>query len=85
MVSENKSGKVISLQVSTIGEISNELFSITGKEPFLVKNITDENIVASIKPASCNYFIETVFYPGWNPEIVTEIKCEKSNTLQYGY
>lgn len=29
--------------------------------------------------------IETVFYPGWNPEIIKEITVETDNTLQYGY
>ena len=32
-----------------------------------------------------NTEIETVLYPGWNPEILKGIKNVTTNQLQYGY
>ena len=52
---------------------------------FLIKNITDDNITAEIRPAGQDNFIETVLYPGWNPEMCEEIRDAEEGTLQYGY
>ena len=85
MKNENANGKEVSLQVSVVGKIDGELFSLSTTKPFLVKNITDNVVKASIKPACSNYFIETTIYPGWNPELITSIKYFKEGDLQYGY
>ena len=52
---------------------------------FLVKNITEGNIQLQVRPAGQSEFITTVLYPGWNPEIYSEVKGVLANTLQYGY
>lgn len=77
-------GKLVnSLQVSFLKDIPAGDFN-----PgiyFLVKNTTDENITAQIKLGSSKEFVSTVLYPGWNPELILEIKGVTANTLQYGY
>lgn len=85
MKNENANGKEVSLQISMIGEITEELFNLPTKNAFLIKNITEDILKVEIKPASCNYFIETTIYPGWNPELVTDVKNATIKTLQYGY
>lgn len=78
----NSGGVVNSLQISTIGVITSGTFSI-GRN-FLIKNITEDPIVATIIPAS-GESISTVLYPGWNPEICKGVIGAQSGTLQYGY
>ena len=80
----NKDGNSISLQVSTLGVIP-----LTNFEPgfkFLVKNLTDSNITMEIRPAEMLEYVETVIYPGWNPEICAGVKFSGTlGELQYGY
>lgn len=79
----NKDDLITSLQVSKLKAIPSGNFN-----PgiyFLIKNITEENISLEVRPAGQEDFITTVFYPGWNPEIIAEIKNVTSNQLQYGY
>lgn len=83
MYNYNKDSKPISLQVSVVKEIPAGNFN-PGCE-FLVKNITEKNISLEVRPAGQEDFITTIFYPGWNPEIIAEIKNVTSNQLQYGY
>lgn len=73
-----------SLQVSFIGNIPDGDFEIN-EEAFLLKNITDSAISVSIQPYSSKDVIETILYPGWNPELVKKIYGALPNTLQYGY
>lgn len=52
---------------------------------FLIKNLTDDTLTLTVKPAGNDEFIETKVYPGWNPEIISEIQGAQENQLQYGY
>ena len=52
---------------------------------FLIKNITEDPYGVEIRPAGQEEFVTTVMYPGWNPEIVSEIKDAPDNVFQYGY
>lgn len=79
----NQGGVINSLQVSVLKDIPAGNFN-----PgiyFLVKNITEENIEAQVRPAGQSEFVTTIIYPGWNPEIYSEIKGVSEDTLQYGY
>lgn len=76
------SGERINLQVAYINNIPSGDFN--PGIPFLVKNITDDNITITVVTAKGNE-IQTVLYPGWNPEILKGIKGVTENQLQYGY
>lgn len=79
----NQGGAINSLQVSVLKDIPAGNFN-----PgiyFLVKNITEGNIKAQVRPAGQSEFVTTIIYPGWNPEIYSEIKGVSEDTLQYGY
>ena len=78
-----KTGALTSLQVGFLANLKVGTFKSEGG--FLVKNISQDNITCSVKMLSSDEVIETVFYPGWNPEIIKEITVETNNTLQYGY
>ena len=77
------SGVRTTLQVAVVKDIPAGNFNL-GK-PFLIKNITEDNITCQIKPAGQNEYVTTVIYPGWNPELCSEVLGVQSNTLQYGY
>lgn len=79
----NKDLLINSLQVSKLKDIPQGNFN-----PgiyFLVKNITDNNIAIEVRPAGQSEFVSTVLYPGWNPELISEVKNVTANQLQYGY
>ena len=79
----NQGGAINPLQVSVLKDIPAGNFN-----PgiyFLVKNITEGNIEAQVRPAGQSEFVTTIIYPGWNPEIYSEIKGVSEDTLQYGY
>lgn len=79
----NKDLLINSLQVSKLKDIPQGNFN-----PgiyFLVKNITDNNIAIEVRPAGQSEFVSTVLYPGWNPELISEIKNVTANQLQYGW
>ena len=82
MILFTRKSKPMSLQVSYIRQLPAGDSTFT--EPVLVKNITDENITASVKMSSGDDFIETIFYPGWNPELIIAIKDVEADTLQIG-
>jgi len=79
----------VNLQVSYFGSISNlasQNFSLTNYKPFLIKNDGDDNVTLEVKPYKGSAWVETVFAPGWNPEIVKEIKSTANGgTLLWGY
>ena len=79
----NKDLLINSLQVSKLNDIPTGNFN--PGVYFLVKNITDNNISIQIRPAGQANFVETILYPGWNPEIISEIKNVTEGQLQYGY
>lgn len=79
----NKDLLINSLQVSKLKDIPQGNFN-----PgiyFLVKNITNNNIAIEVRPAGQSEFVSTVLYPGWNPELISEVKNVTANQLQYGY
>jgi hypothetical protein len=78
---DNNNGAPVSLQVSRLNTLTSNFYS---ERPFLIKNITDENITIEVRLANSPSFISTVFYPGWNPELIIEVKTVPSNSLQYG-
>ena len=86
MKNQGRKSITLSLQVSVIGNIPSGNFKLgSPKEVFLIKNITDEAISLSVKPAGSREFITTKIYPGWKPEIISEIQGAQENQLQYGY
>lgn len=78
-----KTGALTSLQVGFLANLKVGTFKSEGG--FLIKNISGDNITCTVKMLSSDEAIQTVFYPGWNPEIIKEITVETNNTLQYGY
>jgi len=83
-----------SLQLSRWGviDISTEdfeLISSTGTVyNFLIKNESDNNVTLSVVPASSSddVALNTVFYPGWNVELVKKVEVDALITadLKYG-
>lgn len=69
------------VQVGTLWNIEDTYVSRT---PFCIKNISDENITLSVRLYGMTELIETVFYPGWNIELVTEVKGAPSGVIQGG-
>ena len=80
----NSNGVPQSQQVSKLGAITAGTFQLDDYKPFLIKNVTDENISVSIRLANMSAPITTVLYPGWNPELVIEVIGAVENQLQYG-
>lgn len=70
------------LQISHLGNIPSGNFELG--RIFLVKNITTNNITVTVIMPNGEE-IETILYPGWNPEIVKGVKGAGENQLQYGY
>ena len=68
-------------QISKIWEIDGDY---SDSMPFCVKNISDENISVSVRLVGMEKFVETVFYPGWNVELVCEVKNAPSGIIQGG-
>lgn len=87
MKNQGRKSITLSLQVSVIGNIPSLKLplGILPKEVFLIKNLTDDILTLTVKPAGNDEFIETKVYPGWNPEIISEIQGAQENQLQYGY
>lgn len=86
MKNQGRKSITLSLQVSVIGNIPSGNFKLgSPKEVFLIKNLTDDTLTLTVKLAGNDEFIETKVYPGWNPEIISEIQGAQENQLQYGY
>ena len=83
VIVKNENGCANSLQVSVLQDIPEGNFS-PGR-PFVVKNITDDAILASVRPVNQENFVTTQIYPGWNPELLIAIEDVEADTLQYGY
>lgn len=52
---------------------------------FLIKNISDEDVEATIIPAGQKESIKTIMGVGWNPEICRGIINAPKGVFQYGY
>ena len=79
---------VTNFQVAHMGAILSGNFNtaVSGqKQPFLIKNITEDNVEVEIVPAGQTTAITTILYPGWNVEIVNQINNAPADTLQYGF
>lgn len=85
----NRGNFANSLQISEIGNIPTGEFSIDDtqgdKLPFLVKNITEDPIEVEVILAGMETPVTTVFYAGWNVELVKQVNNAQANTLQYGF
>lgn len=85
----NRGNFANSLQISEIGNIPTGEFSIDDtrgdKLPFLVKNITEDPITVEVILAGMETAVTTVFYAGWNVELVKQVNNAQANTLQYGF
>lgn len=79
----NENERIISLQVSKMKKIP--AGNYTQDEPFLIKNITDNNITLQVLLADDDDYIENIIYPGWNPELVKGIKGVKDNNILIGW
>lgn len=86
----NRANAANSLQISIMGNVAAVAeFSISdgmgGKEPFLLKNITEDPITVEVVLAGMDEPITTVLYSGWNVELVKQVNNAIADTLQYGY
>lgn len=83
----NRDGVACSLQYSVIGDIetSEEVFQLPGLQSFNIKNIGSDPITLKVMLAGMDEYVDTTFYPGWNPEIVIKIETNNESDLQYGY
>lgn len=86
----NRDGKQISAQVSKMGEITinqGENFVLEG-HPFQLKNDSESSVTLQVNLYGMEEgtWISTIFYPGWNPEILRAVKADSINTaLKWGY
>ncbi|QIG59131.1 hypothetical protein crAss002_21 [Bacteroides phage crAss002] len=86
----NRANAANSLQISIMGKVDAVAeFSISdgmgGKEPFLLKNITEDPIQVEVVLAGMEEPITTTIYSGWNVELVKQVNNAVADTLQYGY
>ena len=71
------------LQVSHLKNVSG---SYEQEYPFLIKVLGENAVTLTVKMASDNEEIETVFEPGWNVEIVKSVSNIPAGTsIQIGY
>lgn len=79
----NRDNVTNSLQVSKIINVSGS--SAKPGFPFLIKNNSDTGIELSVIPWGQSTSVKTVFFPGWNPELIGEIKSGATSAIQIGY
>jgi len=86
MINLNQNERPTSLQVSRLSLLPAGDFELPyGSNAVLVKNITEDNVTVEVLlKDSEGQYVSTVFYPGWNPELVIGIKAVPENTLQVG-
>ena len=85
MINLNQNERPTSLQVSRLSLLPAGDFELPyGSNAVLVKNITEDNVTVEVLlKDSEGQYVSTVFYPGWNPELVIGIVGEVTG-LQYG-
>lgn len=76
MINLNQNERPTSLQVSRLSLLPAGDFELPyGSNAVLVKNITEDNVTVEVLlKDSEGQYVSTVFYPGWNPELVIGIK-----------
>lgn len=79
----NQSHLVTSLQVGVLKDMPEGDFN--PGHYFLIKNITEDPYGVEVRPAGQKEFVTTVMYPGWNPELISEVKDTPKDVFQYGY
>lgn len=86
MINLNQNERPTSLQVSRLSLLPAGNFELPyGSNAVLVKNITEDNVTVEVLlKDSEGQYVSTVFYPGWNPELVIGIRAVPENTLQVG-
>ena len=86
MINLNQNERPTSLQVSRLYLLPAGDFELPyGSNAVLVKNITEDNVTVEVLlKDSEGQYVSTVFYPGWNPELVIGIRAVPENTLQVG-
>jgi hypothetical protein len=86
---ETRTGVRTSEQVSKFGGITGldeGDFVLSDGAAFLVKNDNDEAVTLEVLPVKGTAWVETKFAPGWNPELVWQIKQNATATnLLWGY
>lgn len=79
---QTEGGALARLQITQLIDISGDYAS---ESPFVVKNITDDNVTVTGRLADMNTVVTTVLAPGWNPELFVELTAVPASTLQVGY
>lgn len=84
MINLNQNERPTSLQVSRLSLLPAGDFELPyGSNAVLVKNITEDNVTVEVLLKDLEgQYVSTVFYPGWNPELVIGIKAVPESTLQ---
>lgn len=80
-------GVVTSLQISKIGNIPSGGADFKPGRPFLIK-VNAATVPATktkIIPAGQQTVVETLLFPGWNPEICMAVLDNSDANLQFGY
>ena len=77
----NRTGELCSLQVSRLENISGDYTSST---PFLIKNISGDQLELEIKPVGNADYITTILDEGWNPELCIGVKGTAEGQIQIG-
>lgn len=76
------SGLVTTLQVGKarpITDLDSGNFQLPDGEPFLIKNDAAEAVELEVKYAMDDDFIATTFQPGWNEDVVREVKTTQTS------
>lgn len=83
----NRDNITTSLQVSKIKAISKDQLPFRPGFPFLIKiNTTNTTDTLTVIPAGQTDEVDVVFYAGWNPELIMEIKEQRgSEPILIGY
>lgn len=72
-----------------IDHLNDKNFSLDNGNSFFIKNEGNEPVKLEVIPAGSEdrKFIETTFVPGWNMELIQEIRQtpEVKNDLRFGY
>ena len=86
---ETRVGSIVSAQIGRMGEVSltNGPFRLPNNVPFNIKNDGEDpvELVVCLDKMADGEYITTSFAPGWNPEIVREIKSGTVTNIKYGY
>lgn len=91
-MNNTRSDQVVSAQIGKMGAITGLQdgdFSLEGNMPFNIKNDGVQQVELEVRLAGdkTGTFVSTVFYPGWNPEIVSAVRQTTAAglNLKWGY